>query len=85
MYIMMRMVIFLVQWNDATNLGYLVQARITNSRVFNASSTIIGTWNTGPDHKPLYCNSSSTAMDGPFPVSKFSFCFSSVIFLSLYY
>ena len=69
MYIMMRMVIFLVQWNDVSNLGYLVQARITNSTVFNASTTIIGMWDTGPDHKPLYCNSSSTSMDGPFPVS----------------
>ena len=68
----MNGLIFLVQWNDASNLGYLVQARITNngySAVFNASTTIIGTWDTGPDHKPLYCNSSSTSMDGPFPVS----------------
>ena len=63
----------LVQLSPTTNLGFLIQARERQLTTwsFNASSTIIGTWDSGPSHKPLLCNSSSEAVDEvPVPVSR---------------
>ena len=50
-----------VQFSPTTNLGFLIQARLVDSYdpTLDPDSFIIGTWDEGPDHKPVLCKNSS--------------------------